>query len=193
MLNRRAHFDRLYACGADPWSYETSAYEAAKYAATLDALPRRRFLSGLEVGCSIGVLSDQLSRRCDRFLGIDLSPIAIGRARRRLVGRESAAFAVAEVPAFWPDGRFDLIVLSEILYYLDLDEVSRLSVHVRAALLRGGICVLVNWLGSTGTPVSGAEAADAFCSLVDGSLAERLECRVTTAQYDLRILTQQGR
>ncbi len=64
------YFDDLYAHDPDPWQFETSAYEAAKYDATLDALPIERFASALEVGCSIGVLTARLAPRCDELLAI---------------------------------------------------------------------------------------------------------------------------
>eukprot|EP01037_Dinobryon_pediforme_P001478 gene1476-1499_t len=59
----REHFEKLYAANPDPWNFNTSEYEAAKYAATLEALPRPRFHHGLEVGCSFGVLSRALAQR----------------------------------------------------------------------------------------------------------------------------------
>ena len=64
-------FDRLYASNPDPWGFETSEYEQAKYADTLAQLDGRHFRSGLELGCSIGVLSRLLGPRCDRLLGLD--------------------------------------------------------------------------------------------------------------------------
>ncbi|MGL6044624.1 MAG: SAM-dependent methyltransferase, partial [Sandaracinobacteroides sp.] len=59
-----AYFDALYRDDPDPWRFATSGYEAGKYAATMDALPRGRYGSALEVGCSIGVLTAELARRC---------------------------------------------------------------------------------------------------------------------------------
>ncbi len=56
-----SYFDERYAKNLDPWDFETSDYERAKYVATLDALPRARYSSALEVGCSI--------RRADRGTG----------------------------------------------------------------------------------------------------------------------------
>lgn len=50
------YFDVRYAADPDPWNFAGSPYERDKYAATLAALPRERYASALEVGCSIGVL-----------------------------------------------------------------------------------------------------------------------------------------
>ena len=50
-----AYFEALYRESADPWHFETSDYERAKYSATLDACGPWRRGRILEVGCSIGV------------------------------------------------------------------------------------------------------------------------------------------
>jgi SAM-dependent methyltransferase len=150
------HFERLYAASDDPWNCRESAYERAKFADTLAHLPRPRYRRALEVGCSIGVLTDHLATRADRVLGIDASPRAIrlARAGRRRAG---VAFRRARVPAEWPAGGFDLCVLSEVLYYLTPQERRQLTARLaRAAVVD---VVLVNWRGATGTPWSGDEAA----------------------------------
>jgi hypothetical protein len=64
------YFDDLYAGERDPWEFETSAYEQAKYDATLAALPRPRYRRGLEIGCSIGVLTARLAGRCGSLVAI---------------------------------------------------------------------------------------------------------------------------
>src|ERR1039457_5637267 len=78
-----SHFERLYAASDDPWHFRTSPYERKKYAATLAALPSRRFASALEVGCSIGELTSLLATRCNSLIGIDIAeaPLVAARAR----------------------------------------------------------------------------------------------------------------
>ncbi|MDX1541958.1 MAG: SAM-dependent methyltransferase, partial [Geminicoccaceae bacterium] len=68
-----SYFDEKYAADPDPWAFATSAYEAAKYQATLDALPRARYGSALELGCSIGVLTERLAARCTSLLALDVA------------------------------------------------------------------------------------------------------------------------
>ena len=107
-------FDRLYAEVADPWNYEGSGYERRKYTATLAALPRRKYRRGLEVGCSIGVLTHMLAMRCRMLLALDASAISLERARRRCGGARGVHFQRVRAPREWPSTRFDLIVLSEV-------------------------------------------------------------------------------
>ena len=66
------------------------------------------------------------------------------------------------VPEQWPDGVFDLILLSEVVYYLSREDVGRLARRVRESLAPGGIVALVHWIGSTDYPLSGDEAVVLF-------------------------------
>ncbi len=152
-------FARIYARGEDPWGFEASPYERRKYAATLAALPRDSYASCLEVGCSIGVQTRLLAARCDRVLGIDLSGEALARASARCADLPQVAFARARVPRDWPPGGFDLIVLSEILYFLDRADIAGTARLVLGSLRPGGVVVVVNWTGETDTPTTGDEAA----------------------------------
>ncbi len=157
-----AHFDRLYAANADPWGFRTSGYEHDKYRATLAALPDRRFRSALEVGCSIGELTRRLAPRCDRLLGLDLSEAALREAEAACAGLDGVGFRRAAVPADWPDGAFDLVVLSEVLYFLVPDDLAAVAGRCLGSLEPGGVVVLVNWTGPTDDPLSGDDAAELF-------------------------------
>ena len=77
------YFRRIYERNADPWQFETSGYEAGKYKETMASLPRERYERGVEIGCSIGVLTEQLAGRCEELLGW-MCPS--GRWRRRGIG-----------------------------------------------------------------------------------------------------------
>jgi SAM-dependent methyltransferase len=159
-----SYFDDLYAKDPDPWRFAASAYEREKYAATLAALPQARYRDVFEVGCSIGVLTAALAPRCDALLAVDLAAAALEQARQRCADLDHVRFAQMAVPGDWPDGRFDLILLSEVVYYLDRQDVSRLASRVAESLQPGGDVVLVHWLGETHYPLSGDEAADLFIS-----------------------------
>lgn len=43
-----SYFDALYSADPDPRKFETSQYEANNYAATIAALPKARYRSGLD-------------------------------------------------------------------------------------------------------------------------------------------------
>lgn len=156
------YFLGLYAGEPDPWGFASSPYEGAKYAATLESLPRPAYDSALEVGCSIGVFTRALAPRCRALTALDPVPAVLEAARARCADLPGIRFVQGSVPGDWPEGRFDLIVLSEVVYYLDRHDLARLARRVGAALRPGGDCVLVHWLGPTDYPLSGDEAADGF-------------------------------
>ncbi len=180
------YFRGMYATESDPWRFATSAYERDKYAATLAALPRARYASALDVGCSIGVFTRQLCPRCDVVLGLDVVPSVLDDARARCADWPNAHFQLAAVPGQWPDGRFDLIVISEVAYYLDRADLARLVTRIEGALLPGGDVVLVHWLGVTHYPLSGDDAAEGFIAGAQGFA--RVLTQQRAAEYRLDVL-----
>jgi predicted TPR repeat methyltransferase len=146
-----AAFERLYEAEADPWGYATDAYEREKYERTLAALGERRFGRALEVGCSIGVFSASLADWCDHLVAIDPSATALARARERLRARANVELVQAAVPDAIPDGPFDLVVCSEVLYYLDRATLAAAVEGIEARLVSGGTLIAVHFRGRRGT------------------------------------------
>ena len=182
-----SYFDERYAKNLDPWEFETSDYERAKYVATLDALPRARYPSALEVGCSIGVLTEALAKRCEALVSLDLAERALARARDRCRDLSHVRFELAQVPGQWPYGTFDLILLSEVVYYLDADDVTHLVDRVRGCLRPGGDVVLVHWTGETHYPLTGDEAAESFMAGADDFLRAHHQTRSDKYRLDLLV------
>ncbi len=141
------YFDGVYRANADPWNFASSPYEAAKYCATLEALPRERYTNAFEAGCSIGVLTAQLAPRCERLLCIDLSEAALAQARERCAALPQVRFERRMLPGEFPmaDGPFDLIVVSEVGYYLAMPDLLRLREQCATRLATGGHLLLVHW------------------------------------------------
>jgi SAM-dependent methyltransferase len=144
-------FERLYAQSEDPWDYDSSEYERGKYAATLAALDGRRYARALEVGCSIGAFTELLAARCGALTALDFSARAVALARTRL--RQSAHVCVLEAsfPEQAPVGKWDLIVCSEVLYYLDPPALEAAMEWLRERLREGATVLAVDWRGPTTT------------------------------------------
>jgi SAM-dependent methyltransferase len=160
-----AFFDDLYARDPDPWRLETSEYEARRYDATIAALEGRRYTTALEVGCSIGVLTERLAAHCDALLSIDVAGAALTRARARQLPAH-VAFERREVPEDWPDGPFDLIVCSEVLYYLDPPAFDAATEAIERTLLPGGSLLAVHWRPPARRyPLRGDEVHERLASL----------------------------
>jgi SAM-dependent methyltransferase len=139
-----AYFQNMYAADPDPWKFTERWYDQRKYSLTLASLRRPRYRRGYEPACSIGVLSERLAPRCDALLCTDLVGAAVASARQRLAGFAHVTVAQQALPD-WPEGTFDLIVLSEVLYYLTDEDLSTVLHQARSALLPGGDLVAVHW------------------------------------------------
>jgi SAM-dependent methyltransferase len=156
------HFRRLYEASQDPWQYRTSPYEQSKYRRTVASLGARKFHSGFEAGCSIGVLTRLLARRCERLLAVDIVERPLRSARTMCATQPWVRFERMEIPAEWPDDAFDLIVLSEVLYFLSPAGIAAAADRVGATLESNGVVLLVNWRGHSRDPCTGDEAATIF-------------------------------
>ena len=154
----QAYFDDLYRLDPDPWDFATSGYEHEKYADTLAALGERRFDRALEVGCSIGVFTEVLAGRCRELVAVDVSSAAVESARRRTESLRHVHVHRASLPEQMPQGSFDLIVCSEVLYYWDADLLERGLDSLVAGMAPGGVLLAVHWTEPTrGYPLQGGE------------------------------------
>ena len=138
-------FDATYDRHDDPWGYTDRWYEQRKRALTLAALPDDRYRDVLEVGCGIGVLTAELAQRADHLLAVDVSAAAVERARKRVVDLPQVHVQVADVADAVPAGSFDLVVLSEVGYYVDRPTLDRVLADLRARLAPGGTLVACHW------------------------------------------------
>ena len=111
------YFDRVYEGSADPWRLGERWYEQRKYAITMALLPHPRYRHAFEPGCSVGVLTEMLAGRCDRVTATDVAQAALDSARRRLTA-DNVTLLRRSLDEPWPAGDFDLILLSEVGYYM---------------------------------------------------------------------------
>jgi trans-aconitate methyltransferase len=143
----RNAFERKYQEKADPWDFAHSAYERGRYATILRAFAKPRYACIYEPGCSVGVLTERLSRIAARVVATDFAPSAVEQARHRCAGSRHAQIEVADVRHYRPTPPPDLIVFSEIGYYFPLPELSRLGIFLAGQLMPGGELVAAHWLG----------------------------------------------
>ena len=158
------YFEEKYQADIDPWCFRTSPYERDKYQVTVRALSKPHYQRVLEVGCAIGVLSALLAPRCDRLIAIDGSTTAIEEAKRQVL--PNVSFEKAFLPDEFPEGLFDLIILSEVLYYFSEPDLLRLADKCLRGLEPGGEIILCHWLGETDYPLPGHRASELFIQAV---------------------------
>jgi hypothetical protein len=166
-----AYFDRVYAGVKDPWQLSTRWYEQRKYAITLALLPDRRYRHAFEPGCSIGILTAQLARRCDHVTAIDVVDAALrsADARLRQAGcRDRVTLYQSSLDDTWPPGPFDLLILSEVAYYLEADALATVLSRECPRLQRSAKIVAAHWRHAvTDYPLTG-DAAHAVIAETPG-------------------------
>jgi len=166
-------FERRYRAEGDPWNLAGSPYEQRRYDLTMAMLPAQRYRRVFEPGCAVGELTARLAARCDAVIAMDSSAWAVARARERCAGLAHVQIVVGEVPATWPAGAFDLVMLSELGYYFTREELGALVARSVAALAPGGTLVAVHWRGHSSD------------HLLHGDVVHAVARRVA-ARHDLR-------
>jgi SAM-dependent methyltransferase len=172
------YFDTLYRLDPDPWGFATRWYEARKRDLLLASLPERCYDSAFEPGCSIGLVTEALAPRCASLFASDCSDAALSVARARLALVPHVAIERRRLPEDWPEGAFDLVVLSELLYYFDerdLDAVVRRSI---GAVAPGGTLASVHWRHPVADyPLSGDDVEQALAERARGQLVLAVDHR----------------
>ena len=139
-------FETKYRRNADPWDFETSAYEQSRYDAIVSALEGRRYRNAFEPGCSVGALTAKLLTVCDHVEAIDFAASAVATARQRNP-QPQVTFQVMGLPERLPLLGFDLLVLSEIGYYFDARQWADIVDSIVSTALPGSTIVAAHWLG----------------------------------------------
>ncbi len=175
-------FDEMFAESDDPWGFETSWYERRKRAVTLGVLPQQDLGRVLEVGCSTGVLTAELAARATTVLATDISPEAVRRARHRLRRQPWVSVTRLRAPQQWPEGEFELVVLSEIGYFWEPDELKEALRLAVGSLAEGGLLLLCHWRHAvTGWSLDGDAVHAAALDLPD------VEVVVSHVEEDFRV------
>jgi cyclopropane fatty-acyl-phospholipid synthase-like methyltransferase len=181
-----ADFEALYRASPDPWGYTTSEYERRKYDATLRACGGGPFSDALELGCSIGVFTSLLAPSCERLTTIDAAPTAVAAARRRLAGATQVDVILGEIPDAIPIRDFDLVVASEVLYYLTAPGLARTVQRLESTMVAGARLVAVHW--RPGGPERPLDARKVHAILREQPWLERVSTNRDADEYRLDVL-----
>ena len=143
--DNRFEFERLYLEKSDPWELRSSAYERQKYKRTLDRILERRKGSErvLEVGCSVGTFTRQLAENFQQVVAIDFSDEAIARAAEYCGEKRTIRFIRSNLQSLKLNDAFDVIVCSEILYYIDRRHSAAVCTQLERLLAPNGVIVTV--------------------------------------------------
>lgn len=140
----RVEFEQIYAAEQDPWNY-ASPYEQTKYEQTLDFLPSGKIRHALELACSEGRFTTQLAPRVGCLIAADISEVALARARERCREYHNIEYTRLDITRDDLPGHMDLIVCSEVLYFVsERHRLHEVAEKLTAALERGGVLLMAH-------------------------------------------------
>lgn len=148
----RSFFDELWVRG-DPWEFETSGFEQQRFARLLKIIEPGRYSRVLEIGCGSGSFTRRFASLADQVLALDVSAEAIAKARAAAGAQSHVEFRTANIMDYdpKPEGPWDLIILSETIYFLGwlypFFDVAWLAFDLFTATRPGGSLLLANSYG----------------------------------------------
>jgi cyclopropane fatty-acyl-phospholipid synthase-like methyltransferase len=173
---RPGFFDHFFDEG-DPFGFDRNPEERLKFARTLEVCGEGPLGRVLELGCAVGSFTEILAPRATDVLALDVSQAAVDQVARRLRDHPNVRAKAMSIPAEFPEETFDLIVASDVLYYLSVEELKHCLSRIEAALSDGGSFVSVHYVPRMGSVLNGDEAHDILVAhtTLRHVLAERTE------------------
>jgi SAM-dependent methyltransferase len=173
---RAGFFDHFFDDG-DPFGFDRHPEERLKFARTLEVCGEGPLGRVLELGCAVGTFTEMLAPRASELLAVDVSQGAVDQLARRLRHHEHVRAATMSIPSDFPEQSFDLIVASDVLYYLSVKDLTDCLSKIESALSDGGAFVAVHYVPRMGSVLNGDETHDILeaNTRLRNVLAERLE------------------
>lgn len=137
-------FEAMFQSSIDPWNYRTSLFEARKRQVLLRACGSNKVGRGLELACAIGETSRALMCRCLSLVATDGAPTALAEAKRLTPSELRIDYRLGLLPMDVPRGPFNLIVVSEIAYYLSCRQLNELARTLIKVVATGGKIVVLH-------------------------------------------------
>lgn len=185
------YLNSMYARGGDPWHLRSGWYERRKLQLLLACLPKERYRAAFEPGCSVGEVTAGLAERCDAVLAADFHSDAVTAARRRTAGTPNVEVRQLLLPRQWPrPERFDLVVLSEIGYFLTPSAWAQLCVRVAGGLADDATVLACHWRGDF---AERTQSTDALHAQLGDALGLPRHTSVTDADFIIDVWTTTAR
>lgn len=147
MNHLKRHFQDLFHDDDDPWSYRRSFEERRRHGLMMAMLDAPNYLRAFEPACATGIFTEQLAKRCAEVVAWDGSSTAISHCATVARRCRNVEFTQGTVPERWPAGTFDLIVLSDFLYYLGAAGIASVAHRTNASIRSGGLILVCHWRG----------------------------------------------
>ncbi|HYH73267.1 MAG TPA: class I SAM-dependent methyltransferase [Nocardioides sp.] len=173
---RPGFFDDFFDEG-DPFGFDRHPEEKLKFDRTLEVCGEGPLGRVLELGCAVGTFTEVLAPRAEDVLALDVSQAAVDQVLERTRAFSNVRAVAMSIPREFPDGTFDLVVASDVLYYLPVVELQRCVDRIEASLAPGGAFVAVHYVPRMGSVLNGDEAHDVVVAHtgLEHVLSERTE------------------
>ncbi|RIJ22299.1 class I SAM-dependent methyltransferase [Henriciella barbarensis] len=137
-------FEQKFEADADPWQTWNSKYEAVKRASLAKAIGPRPYGRGLEIAAGNGSNTLMIANKTRRLIATEGAPAGAALVRKASQGEPHIRVVIHDVADRLPADAFDLIVISELLYYLGSEPFEMLAREVSRTLQPGGRLVLLH-------------------------------------------------
>jgi hypothetical protein len=114
------------------------------------------------------ILTARLASICQHVDAIDISPTAVRRARLHCAQLSNVSVCCGSLPKDVPAGTFDLVVLSEIGYYFDHQELFKVGSHIAGRLEPSGVLLAVHWFGHSDDHLIDGDSVHEILNRLDG-------------------------
>ncbi|WP_314960722.1 nodulation methyltransferase NodS [Bradyrhizobium cosmicum] len=172
----------------DPWRLDDNPFERMRHTQLLRlSMSSGAVSNGLEIGCAAGAFTEKLAPHCKRLTVIDVMPRAIGRAVQRTKRWSHINWAATDILQFSTEELFDLIVVAEVLYYLEDVTRMRIAIDKMVKMLApGGHLIFGSARDATCRRWGHVAGAETVIAMLTEALieVERAECQGQSADED---------
>jgi SAM-dependent methyltransferase len=143
--------DKFNSCEDDPWGHTWRGQELTRYDFLLNIITNSRpgdsYRQSLDIGCTTGFFTNKLHKLSADVSGVDISTIAIARAREKYPDINFMAGSITDLDL--PDGLYDLITCTEMLYYLDIETQTQVLQRIHDLLSDDGRAMITSKIGKS--------------------------------------------
>lgn len=142
---RPPRVDSDFESGRDPWQYESNPLELDRFRRQVALLASvgGSFGRTLEIGCAEGKFTETLAEISRELVVLDVSTLALERAKSRREWGPSVSFALADLREDPIGSGFDLIVVAGVLeYFPRASTLRRVLDKLASSLAPGGYLLL---------------------------------------------------
>lgn len=141
------YFDKLYNNSEEPWGFSFRVAQQYRYNAYLQTLKQfsdnDKYSSVLDIGCSQGQFTAMLQGIASNISAIDISEMAIQRAKEKYDDCKKIRFEVGSLPSLkYGNEQFDLVLALEVLYYLEKEERIKALKEIKRVMKKDGFLLI---------------------------------------------------